>query len=63
MKSPIVIGEMTYLVLVAITAALMVGILALPLTLPTGALIDARAAVGSLEGASTLDLRPSSRLI
>ncbi|PWR04619.1 hypothetical protein DKT77_01245 [Meridianimarinicoccus roseus] len=49
LKPPVLVGEMTYLFLITVAAALLTGVLALPLTMPSGSFAalpaDARDAV------------------
>lgn len=44
-KPPILIGEMTYLVLLAVAAALLTGLLALPFTMPDRAFAEPPTAI------------------
>jgi len=61
-KPPIRIGEMTYLVLITVAAALLTGVLALPFTMPGGAFAALPTAFGAADGGPLASIRTSIRV-
>lgn len=61
-KPPIRIGEMTYLILIAVAAALLTGVLALPFTMPGRAFADPPTALGAADFGLPASVRTAARL-
>ena len=61
-KPPIRVGEMTYMVLITVSAALQAGVLALPITMPDRAFADAATAFNAADFGPSTRIRTATRL-
>lgn len=60
-KFPVRVGEMIFLILIAVAAALLTGVLTLPFTMPGQAFADPLTAFGAADAGPTT--RPARRLL
>lgn len=61
-KPPVRIGEMTYLVLITVAAALLTGVLALPFTMPGRGFAHTETVFGAADARPPASIRTSSRV-